>query len=149
MRTRERVIGDALQGLGLVCLFITTALALMLGLGDLPARAPNLGDILAFHPSLDNVAEPGIRLLVHRDSGFGCVLDLGVLRQQGGSLVVVSRPSAGGGDYHLHWAGTRTSGDGADCGSDARLIVDGRDVRTLVAATALPIMSGSALDLIH
>jgi hypothetical protein len=95
-----------------------------------------MGDIVRFGPASAPAADAGRRMLVHRAGQFGCVLDLGVLRRSGGSLVVDGRPEGAGPDtWRLHWAGERTSIDMADCGQDAELILSAADVRMLVAAT--------------
>jgi hypothetical protein len=102
------------------------------------ARAtPHVGDILTFAPSSVVPSDNGVRLLVHRQDQFGCVLDLNVLRHSGGSLIVETETETDGGAGNLgvHWAGNRTSADTANCGSDADLIVDRRDL-TILALSA-------------
>lgn len=101
----------------------------------LASATPRVGDIVAFIPSPIEPMDGDIRLLVRRLDQFGCVLDLGVLRQSGGSLVVETK--IGGNDaggFGVHWAGPRTSADSSNCGSDADLIVDHRDLDILAVA---------------
>jgi hypothetical protein len=96
---------------------------------------PRIGDIMTFGPGSVWDTETGPRLLAHRPGQFGCVLDLGVLRRLGGSLVIDGKLTATGPDtWRLHWAGERTSRDMADCGPEAELILNAADVRTLAAA---------------
>jgi hypothetical protein len=90
-------------------------------LGNYFVRAPQVGHIIAFEPKQDAQTTIGIRLSAHRPGQSDCVLDLEVMHRTGGSLVVESQASGGG--YHLHWAGARTSGDAAECGTDADLVV--------------------------
>ena len=71
---------------------------------------------------------------MHRSGQFGCVLDLNVLRQVGGSLIVEAKLGTGQDTWQLHWAGERTSSDTANCGNDAELILNAADVRLLFAA---------------
>ena len=52
------------------------------------------------------------------------------MASQGGSIVVEQRLRAQG-TFRVHWAGGPTSDAGADCGSDAALVVDGSDLRLL------------------
>ena len=66
----------------------------------------------------DRAHRRGHRLLVRRQDQFGCVLDLNVLRQSGGSLIVEIRPGNGASDFRVHWAGARTSDDPGNCGND-------------------------------
>ncbi|MDR3530430.1 MAG: hypothetical protein P4L90_07760 [Rhodopila sp.] len=99
------------------------------------ARAtPHVGDIIAFAASLDVPIDNGTRLLVHRQDRFGCVLDLNILRHSGGSLVVESQIAGDGRNFRLHWAGERTSADTGNCGGDADLIADHRDLDILAKA---------------
>lgn len=94
----------------------------------------HVGDIVRFRHLQDDASVPGRRLMVNRANQFGCVLDLGVMRGTGGSLVVEGLDPEGDRRYRLHWAGPRTSNDGADCGSDAELMVNARDLRTIALA---------------
>jgi hypothetical protein len=108
------------------------ALALILtGIVRVAHGSPHVGDIVAFVPSMTAHAGKGTRLLVHRQDQFGCVLDLNVLRQSGGSLIVETQFGAGASGFRVHWAGVRTSEDPGNCGSDADLIVDHSDLDRL------------------
>jgi len=91
---------------------------------------PGVGDIISFQPfSPFSPADESTRLVVHRRDQFGCVIDLNVVHESGGSLIVESR--IGGSGFRVHWAGPRTSVDIANCGPDADLIVDHRDLSVL------------------
>jgi len=59
------------------------------------------------------------------------VLDLNVLRRSGGSLVVEGQVSETTGTFRVHWAGQRTSADTANCGEDAILILEKRELDIL------------------
>jgi hypothetical protein len=97
---------------------------------ELARATPHVGDILAFVPSSSVSGEEDTRLLVHRRDQFGCVLDLNVLRRSGGSLIVETEID-GAKNFRVHWAGDRTSADTGNCGSDADLIVDHRELKIL------------------
>jgi hypothetical protein len=98
-------------------------------IADLEHASPHPGDILAFTPSATIApADQNTRLLVHRQDRYGCVLDLDVLRQSGGSLIVETEIGGDGRNFRVHWAGARTSADTGNCGSDADLIVDRHDL---------------------
>jgi hypothetical protein len=92
---------------------------------------PHVGDILAFVPSPVVSGGDDERLLVHRQNQFGCVLDLSVLRRSGGSLIVETEIGGGASNFRVHWAGQRTSTDTGNCGSDADLVVDRRELNVL------------------
>jgi hypothetical protein len=92
---------------------------------------PHIGDIVAFTPSTDPQDEDGTRLIVHRSTQFGCILDLSVLRRSGGSLVVESQVTEAGDSFRVHWAGERTSADNANCGRSADLVLDAQELDIL------------------
>jgi hypothetical protein len=112
-------------------LVVALALNVMVRLAH---TTPHLGDIVAFAPSATAPADDGARLLVHRQDQFGCVLDLNVLRRSGGSMVLETQLSVQGNNFSVHWAGTRTSDDPGNCGSDADLILDRLDLEILSLA---------------
>jgi len=95
---------------------------------------PRVGDIIAFDAARDVSVESGTRLLVHRPGHFGCVLDLDTVRRGGGSMVLEKRLPGESRSFHLHWAGARTSPDQSDCGTNADLVVDHRDMDILALA---------------
>jgi hypothetical protein len=115
------------------------------------ARAtPHVGDIVAFTPTDAVLDEESMRLIVHRMGRSDCVLDLGVVRRAGGSIIVETEPVGQAGGFRVHWAGRRTSNDTGDCGGDAELTVAQRDLDTLalsaggygVGPKRMPIITG-------
>ncbi len=108
-----------------------TAVTTVNAIADLARPEPRIGDIIAFTPSTAVSPLAVTRLIVHRQDQFGCVLDLSTLLHSGGSLVVESQTAGDTAAYHVHWAGSRTSADPGNCGSDADLIVDHRDLDIL------------------
>jgi hypothetical protein len=103
-------------------------------LASLAQDSAAVGDIIAFVPVANAEPDPDPRIAVHRPDQFGCVLDINTLRQIGGSLVIEAKMAAEGRTFRLHWAGERTTGDSADCGRSADLIVDNRDLNALAMA---------------
>lgn len=116
---------------------LAIGLAMAAGVSSASGGDVKVGDIIAFQPD-PSVWQPprhGIeRIAVHRVGDFGCVLDLGVLRRLGGSLVAEARIAAEGYSFRLHWAGARTAAGAADCGPSADLIMDRTDLRRLARA---------------
>jgi hypothetical protein len=96
--------------------------------------SPSVGDIVSFTNLPAPSVEEATRLLVHREDQFGCVLDLSVLRQSGGSFVVESEVAGAPDSFRVHWAGTRTTAGAASCGSDADLILQRRDLDRMALA---------------
>jgi hypothetical protein len=95
---------------------------------------PKVGDIVVFAPGDSRGDDATIRIAAHRPGLAGCVLDIGTLRQTGGSLVVearVLRPVPG---FRIHWAGERTSSAADDCGNSADLFLGKGDLGSLAAA---------------
>jgi hypothetical protein len=113
---------------GLVATFAVNAIV------ALASAAPQVGDIVAFAPSATELSGGSTRLVAHRQGRSDCVLDLGVLRRSGGSLVVDTRLVGDAGGFRVHWAGARTSDDLRNCGGDVDLIVDHDDLDTLALA---------------
>jgi hypothetical protein len=103
-------------------------------IGLIARSGPSVGDIISFDQAKDVPMEGDARLLVHRVDHFACVLDLNVLRQSGGSVIVEARMPGENRGFHLHWAGERTSADPADCGRTADLLVGHRDMDILAMA---------------
>ncbi|WP_428535463.1 hypothetical protein [Rhodopila sp.] len=100
----------------------------------LACAAPRVGDIVAFVPSATMASGDGTRLVAHRSGRADCILDLGVLRRSGGSLVVDTQLFGDAGDFRVHWAGPRTSDDPRNCGGDVDLIVGQRELNILALA---------------
>ncbi len=136
MRTRNRRATRALlPAIVAATCAIAASIALSPILGLAHAR-PHIGDIIGFAPSADLPIDQDIHLLVQRPDQYGCVIDLAIIRQAVGSLVVETESGGGEKHFHLHWAGARTSADTGNCGSDADLIVDQQDLDILVLAAS-------------
>jgi hypothetical protein len=115
-----RILLPAIAGLGSALLALTAVHAI----AAMTTMTPHVGDIVSFIPSANQRIEDGVRLIAHRPDQFGCVLDLGILRQTGGSLIVESEVDKAIGSFRVHWAGERTTADTGNCGSSADLILD-------------------------
>jgi hypothetical protein len=124
--TTAHILLPAIVGLG--CVLIT--LGAVNAIAAMTHLSPHIGDIISFSASATQPAQDGTRLIVHRQDQFGCVLDLNVLRQSGGSLVVESQDVMAGG-FSVHWAGERTAADGGNCGDSSDLILDRRELDIL------------------
>jgi|GEM_PF-3442544 len=115
----------------------------------------HLGDIVAFTTAGTETGTADVRLLVHRQDRFGCVLDINVMRRSGGSLIVESQVGSGR-NFRVHWAGARTTDDTASCGEQADLIVGSGDLDTLARAaggsragrTRTPLSAGTFGDVL-
>ena len=125
-----RVMGPVLFGAATL-----VAAAGAINIASLITRnGPRVGDIITFEAASDNPMAQDTRLLVHRHDQFACVLDVNTLKKSGGSLIVEGRTPGETRAIQLHWAGERTSADTADCGREADLIVDRRDMDILALA---------------
>ncbi|HEY1413997.1 MAG TPA: hypothetical protein VGF36_17760 [Rhodopila sp.] len=114
---------------GLVCLLLVVGAAS--AIAAMTHAVPRVGDIIAFTPVPNQTIEGSTRLIVHRPGKFGCVLDLGILRRSGGSLVVEGEMTDAAGNFRVHWAGPRTSADTGNCGDHADLVLDGPELDLL------------------
>jgi hypothetical protein len=59
-----------------------------------------------------------------------CSLRPDIMAAEGGSLVVEQRLQSSR-TFQVHWAGTRTSTGGSDCGGSADLVVSNADLQLL------------------
>ena len=99
-----------------------------------PARDGNpdpIRDIVSFNPAApDAPLNESTRITLARLDGATCSLDLGLIRQGGGSLVIEARRPDRALPYQAHWAGP---GDG-DCGRSADLLLSDSDISLLAIA---------------
>jgi hypothetical protein len=131
MRSKnDMIVGiliPAIAGLGGTLLALTAVHAI----AAMTHMTPHIGDIVSFVRQTGEPVGDGVRLIVHRSSQVGCILDLGILRRSGGSLIVESQVTEVAGDFRVHWAGERTSADSGNCGNSADLILDRRELDIL------------------
>ena len=102
-------------------------------LGTYVNNTPQVGHIVTFGPSGGGAGYEHVE--VRRTDNSTCVLDSGLMRRFGGSLMVETRVADAQGDFLVHWAGRLTSNEATDCGSDA-IIKIGRSELDLLAASA-------------
>jgi hypothetical protein len=121
------VLLPAVGGLATTLLTLTAAHAIV----KMTYLTTYIGDIVSFVPAANPPVEDGVRLIVHRRDQFGCILDLDILRQSVGSLIVESQASEAVGRFQVHWAGERTAADTGNCGKSADLILDGQQLDIL------------------
>ena len=130
------------SGAGTVLLSIAAiALAGMVGtiglIHQVGELGPKVGDIVAFDP-LDAMSRdmharlPAIT--ADNKPGVACVLDVRAMHANGGSVIIEGREPRTSFGYRVHWAGARSSNDGADCGSSADLMINLEDVEVLAMA---------------
>ncbi len=135
MRSINERVALALRPAIVVAVCVLVAVIAVNTITQLARTTPHVGDILVFAPSaVVPVGDDDTRLLVHRQDQFGCVLDLNVLRRSGGSLVIETEIGGNTKNFRVHWAGDRTSGDTGNCGADANLVIDHRDLSILALA---------------
>lgn len=125
-------------GVGVALLLGVVVAAVAVAKVTMPA--PNVGDILVVRPSGDML---GLRLDVQKVAADGapgpsCVLDPDTMARSGGSLVVEAHTPGSVRPYVVHWAGGPTSAEATDCGSDADLALDVRDIVRLSQGSADP-----------
>jgi hypothetical protein len=137
-----RVNDSNSSGLGSVLLGIAAiALAGMVGtiglIHQVGELGPKVGDIVAFDP-LDSISRDMHARLpamsVGDQAGVACVLDVRTMHANGGSVIIEAREPRTSFGYRVHWAGARSSNDGADCGASADLLVNLEDVEVLAMA---------------
>ncbi len=131
MRSMKNKAGRLLRPMFLAATCVLAAAAGATTITALGNINPGVGDIIAFTASSTAPIEDSSRLVVHRPDQYGCVIDLNVVHRSGGSLIVESRIGGDASGFRVHWAGARTSADTGNCGTDADLIVDHRDLGML------------------
>jgi hypothetical protein len=95
---------------------------------------PRVGDIVVFNPARPGAPDGPARITADRSGNGTCVLDVSVIQQSGGSLIVEQRGSGADRLYLTHWAGPRTSEDPTDCGKEADLVLSRAAISMLAAA---------------
>jgi hypothetical protein len=96
---------------------------------------PAVGDIVRFDPQGYLPIDINTQVTATRTDARGCMLDVGALHRNGGSLVVEQRyPDDGNPRYRVHWAGRRSAEGAADCGREADLMLDDTNLDLLAMA---------------
>lgn len=128
----EKLIAVAV-GLALVGMATLNA---MLGLHSLArVSGPAVGDIVAFDVDTPIPDTLPTQLQVVRADGSPCQLDLTVMRQVHGSLVVDRTTNTAPLSFRLHWAGRHSSLGATDCGPTADITATDRVMAALLVAT--------------
>ncbi len=98
---------------------------------------PAVGDIVSFDP-LDSMSRDMHARLTAMPAdgkpGVACVLDVRAMHASGGSVVIESRQPGTDLGYRVHWAGAQSSGDAANCGTSADLLLSIEDIEVLAMA---------------
>jgi hypothetical protein len=130
------------SGVGSVLLSIVAiALAGMIGtiglIKQVGELGPKVGDIIAFDP-LDPISRDmhaRVPAMTADDRpGVACVLDVRAMHTNGGSVIIESREPRSSFGYRVHWAGSHSSTDSADCGTSVDLLVNLEDIEVLAMA---------------
>ncbi len=106
---------------------------------ELDEFRPKVGDIVVFRPnSQDNdtwqMAIPATVVPAMGTATSTCTLDPNVMAAHGGSLVVEGRRNEPVMQYQVHWGGSETAREKADCGSAANLLISRTDLQRLANA---------------
>ncbi len=127
-----------LAGAGLAMFLGVVVAAVAVAQANLPA--PRIGDILVMRATGDAVGllVDARKLAADGSVGATCVLDPGTMARSGGSLVVEARAGGAHSPFVVHWAGGPTSDAATDCGSDADLALEARDLTRLSNTSAKP-----------
>jgi len=98
---------------------------------------PRTGDLLSFNLGKGVVSDRQDMVtarLVGNSAVVACVLQPHVMQTSGGSLVIEATQYEPSLSYQVHWAGARTSDNGADCGRAADLRLSPADLSVLSIA---------------
>lgn len=106
---------------------------------ELDEFRPKVGDIVVFRPNSQDtdtwqMAIPATVVPAAGPLAATCTLDPNIMATQGGSLVVEGRRNEPVMQYQIHWGGTRTAKEKADCGPTANLLVSRTDLQRLANA---------------
>jgi hypothetical protein len=101
---------------------------------EMTGTAPRVGDIVAFAATQIPLVDGATQLIGRRIGQSECLLDLEILQRAGGSFIIESEVAGAPGTFLVHWAGRRTAEARANCGADASLLMDTRDLDTLAAS---------------
>jgi hypothetical protein len=113
---------------------MVTLLIAMTAITDFGHPTPHIGDIVSFIASSGQPVDGGVLLTVQRPDQFFCELDMNILRNSGGSVVVEKEVYRAPGSFNVHWAGARTAAGSGNCGTHAELILDTHQLDLLAAA---------------
>jgi hypothetical protein len=130
------------SGLGSVLLgVVAIALAGMAGtlglIHQVGELGPKVGDIVVFDPLARMSRDMSASLpamLANGQPGVACVMDVRTIHANGGSVIIEAREPHADFGYRVHWAGARSSDDGANCGSTADLLMNLEDIEVLAMA---------------
>jgi hypothetical protein len=91
---------------------------------------PQLGDILVFRRGARMPTDWEFTAMTTAMPAATCSLRPDIMAVEGGSLVIEQRRQSPR-TSQVHWAGTRTSTGGSDCGGSAELVVSNADLQLL------------------
>ena len=95
---------------------------------------PKVGDQVAFGLDARSQVASQETLAVTRTDGAACKLDIALMQQFGGSLIVEERGPGPQRLYRVHWSGRATAAGGGNCGASVDLRLNDRQIGTLAEA---------------
>lgn len=98
------------------------------------ASAPHVGDLIAFNAT--GVPMRGKQIAVSTKAHSQCILDLGILRSNGGSFSIEAAKDQQ--RFDVHWAGLHTTTGPGDCGPSAELVLSAQQIRLLTVTSQSP-----------
>ena len=126
---------------GLFTAVVLGVLVALVGLGGAIKLAqsaaelgPQVGDMVTFEPGRHIPHDTLPQVTAGRNGQPDCVLDLGVIRRFGGSLVIETRTPRPDRAYRVHWAGLRSSDGTGNCGGSAELMLSDDKLEELAIA---------------
>jgi hypothetical protein len=126
--------------LTVVAAILLTACLGAMAIVQLERFGPQVGAIVVFKPGPPRMDLWHIRASAadsvghYPDSGATsrtCILSPSTMAEGGGSLIVEARRMSSPPLYRVHWAGSRTSNGGDDCGRKADLVLSRTDLQKL------------------
>jgi hypothetical protein len=126
---------DALVAIGLIGLGASLMVGAMLRLED--SLVPQVGDIIVFGPAKKisaGVQEPITVTPTGAPNATACVLDLRIMLESGGSIVIKATQPKPNRRYRVDWAGARTSDGRTNCGATAEFLLGQPEIVALKLA---------------
>jgi hypothetical protein len=95
---------------------------------------PQVGDLISFTADRNAGDRVDSRLEFSRVDSSSCLLDIAMIRREGGSIVIEERQPGPPRVYRVHWSGTRGNPEDGACGVSADLLLKSADLDQLAVA---------------
>lgn len=135
--TNGRKSGEPYAAATILAAIIITGVLLTAGFQRLADNlGPRTGDIISFPATRKPSISTALITVspVGASSSTACILDLPVMQQSGGSLVIEATRFSPDRSFQVHWAGVRTSGGREDCGSSVDLLLNSDQIAAVLFA---------------